>query len=259
MKSFVMSSTRASDHDPKPLSATAKGRSAMERLRASAAVVLAAFVVAGCAGTPSAAYYSLRNPTATSSGSVSSGPVSTGGLPVVAANTPRGSSSYAISLQNVAIPAQVDRLQIVVTDPGTAQVHLLDAYLWAAPLADEIRAALSADLQRRLGVFDMTLSQLPAGLPAWKISVTVQRFDSVYDSHVALEADWVITPVNQAGKTTRVCGAKANITVGKGVGALVQGHRMALAGVSQLMAAQLAGAAQNTLPSGIQSKGCTKA
>jgi hypothetical protein len=185
--------------------------------------------------------------------------VSTGGLPIAAAGTTRGSSSYAISLQTVAIPAQVDRLQIVVTEPGTAQVHLLDSYLWAAPLADEIRAALSVDLQRRLGAFDMTLSQLPAGLPAWKVSVTVQRFESVYDSHVALDADWVITPVNQAGKITRVCGASANIAVGRGVGALVQGHRKALAGMSRLMAAQLAGVAENTLSTEIQSKGCTEA
>ena len=259
MKSFVMSPIHASDHDSKQFLAAAQVRSAMARLRTSAAMLLAAFIVAGCAGTPSAAYYSLRNPSATPSGSVSSEPVSTGGLPIVAANTPRGSSPYAISLQTVAIPAQVDRLQIVVTDPGAAQVHVLDSYLWAAPLADEIRAALSADLQRRLGVFDMTLSQLPAGLPAWKISVTVQRFDSVYGSHVALDADWVITPVNQAGKSTRVCGARANILVGQGVGALVQGHRKALAAMSQLMAAQLAGAPENTLRSEVQSKGCTEA
>ncbi len=224
-------------------------------LRAS--VLLVVVALAGCASSPASYYYSLQEgvaPQAPVSGVTDTG----AGQPQASVQkAPVASAQYAISLQGVKVPQQVDRSQIVVTDPASSQLHVLDSYLWAAPLSDEIRSALSSQLQQRLGVFDVSLSQLPDHLAAWKIAVTVQGFESVYDSHVALDLDWVISPVNQSKASTRICGARARVPVGAGVGALVQGHRQALAGISQVIATQVSGVVSVTVPAGIYAKGCT--
>lgn len=216
-------------------------------------------VMAGCATSPASHYYSLTGP----SGATST--VAGGGAHETQRSAGKTSDGkplapFAISLQGVKLPELVDRNQIVVTDPSTTQVHVLESYLWAAPLADEVRAALSNGLQQRLGVFDITASQLPADLAAWKISVTVQGFESVYDSHVAVDLDWIVSPVNQKGKVTRVCGARARVPVqGVGVGSLVQAHRQALAGIAELMASQLVAVGSVSLSPQVQFKGCTSA
>lgn len=215
--------------------------------------------MAGCATSPASHYYSLTGP----SGATST--VAGGGDHEMQRGAGKPADGkpgvpFAISLQSVKLPELVDRNQIVVTDPSTTQVHVLDSYLWAAPLADEVRAALSKRLQQRLGVFDITASQLPADLAAWKISVTVQGFESVYDSHVAVDLDWIVSPVNQKGKATRVCGARARVPVdGVGVGSLVRAHRQALAGMAELMASQLVAVGSASLSPQVQSKGCTLA
>lgn len=224
-------------------------------LRAS--VLLAVVALAGCASSPASYYYSLQAgaaPHAPVSGETDAGARQS---QVTAQKAPVAPAQYAISLQGVKVPQQVDRSQIVVTDPASSQLHILDSYLWAAPLSDEIRRAVSAQLQQRLGVFDVSLSQLPDDLAAWKIAVTVQSFESVYDSYVALDLDWVISPVNQSKASTRICGARARFPVGAGVGALVQGHRQAVAGISQVMAMQVSGVMSFTVPAGIYAKGCT--
>lgn len=186
--------------------------------------------LAACAGTPASTYYSLRSPLPEAASQNAS------------ASDARASKAYAISVQSVKVPQQVDRPQIVVSDEASAQVYVLESYLWAAPLSDEIRAALSAALQQRLGVFDLALTQVPDHMPAWKVAVTIQRFESVYDRHVALSASWVIDPVNQTGKKSMVCGTSVTVPVqGTGVGALVQSHRQALDDVARMIASGLKG------------------
>lgn len=183
-------------------------------------------VLTGCAASEATRYYSLQQPVnalVQSAGSSSSGQV----------------PAYVINVQPVSVPEQVDRLQIVVTDPASTQVYPLESYLWAAPLAQEFRTALSAALQAQLNTLDIDLTQLPEGRPAWKVLLQVQRFESIYDTHVALEVAWALEPLNQPAQISHLCGARVILPVKNGVSALVAGHREALIRVAQVIARHL--------------------
>lgn len=183
-------------------------------------------VLTGCAASDATRYYSLQQPVQALSQS--------------AASSPRAAApAYVISVQPVSVPEQVDRLQIVVTDPASTQVYPLDSYVWVAPLAQEFRTALSAALQAQLNTLDIDLTQLPEGRPAWKVLSQVQRFESIYDTHVALEVTWALEPLNQPAQVSHLCGARVILPVKNGVSALVAGHREALNRVAQTMARHL--------------------
>jgi len=190
---------------------------------------------AGCASAPQSRYYSLMGTDKPAS---------------AAART-----DFAISLSAVDIPEQVDRPQIVLSREGDAQVTLLNESQWAAPLADEIRNALSHDLSRRLGVLDVSPRAAPEALPLWVLGVTVQRFESIYGRHAVLEATWRQEPRQGASGTAAVCRAQINVPVQEGVSALVAGHQQALDLLAGLMADKLSGKAPQA-GQGVTLKGC---
>lgn len=210
-------------------------------LRCSAFAVLAA--LAGCASPEASRYYSLADPHAMAASSVQAGTRSAG---------------YVISVQAVTLPQAVDRPQIVVADSRSEQLHPLATYVWAAPLADEIRTVLSRTLQSELGVFDVPAGRMPANLPAWKITVNIQRFDSVYNDHALVDATWTLSPVNLQGATTQVCGASMSVPAGQGVAALVASHRKALQVLGKLIASR-AQAGHGLEYDGLLDRGCTSA
>ncbi|HEY9573491.1 MAG TPA: ABC-type transport auxiliary lipoprotein family protein [Pusillimonas sp.] len=180
-------------------------------------------VLAGCAAPPTSRYYTLV-PAAT---------------PVEASGHIQAAKKYAISVQPVQLPEQVDRPQIVISVRDSARITPLNESLWASPLSDEIRRALSADLSAQLGVLDIAAGAAPATLPVWKIYVTVQRFDSVFDSQAILDATWHLKAVHKAGKDSRICRAQISIPVDEGGPALVEGQRKAIRQLTNLIAAQL--------------------
>ena len=196
---------------------------------------VATLALVGCASPGATRYYTLQEPLVSSdSGSVrpdSGTPVD----PVVSG----AAVPFLISLQPVVVPEQVDRLQIVITDPGSTQVYPLESSLWVAPLSREFRAALSAHLQKQLNTLDVDLMQLPQGQSVWKIMSAVQRFESVYEQQVVLEMTWTLEPLNLKTEQSRVCGARTVVRVGNGMSALVQGHQEALHRVARVMAAHI--------------------
>jgi uncharacterized lipoprotein YmbA len=164
---------------------------------------------------------------------------------------------FAISVQAVQVPEQVDKPQIVVSDPNSAQVIPLNNSLWASPLSDEIRNALSDGISRRLGVLDVAVTGAPEQLPVWRITMNVQRFDSVYGERALIDATWRLSPVRQPGKKTALCRAEARVEVGEGMSALVAGHQAAMEQLSVLIAKQLRGDASAVSGNGLTLKGCT--
>ncbi len=205
-------------------------------------VFLMAGLLAACAsGKPSHYYTLLASPAAGQ----------------VAAAKGGAQPEYAISVQSVQVPEQVDRPQIVVSDPGSTQVMPLNSSLWASPLPDEIRNALSDDLSRRLGVLDIAATGAPDSLPVWRISVRVQRFDSLYGERALIDATWRLSPVHQPGKKTVLCRAEAQVTVEEGMSALVAGHQAALQKLGALIASQLQGSQATSSANGLTVKGCT--
>ncbi len=167
----------------------------------------------------------------------------------------KAAQRYAISVQHIGLPEQVDRPQIVISEPAAAQVIPLNGSLWASPLSDEIRNALSNELTQSLGVLDIAGGS-PDSLPVWKIDMQVQRFESLYNQHAVLDATWRLTPVNQPSEKVRICRAETMVPVEPGMSAMVAGHQIALRRLAALIAVQLSGRSGNE-DLDVQLKGCT--
>ncbi|MEO8817064.1 MAG: PqiC family protein [Paralcaligenes sp.] len=201
----------------------------------------ALLLAAGCA-TPVSHYYTLLPEAATA-----------GALPAATR-----SPIYAISVEPVTVPEQVDRPQIVIGTPGSVALTPLNNSLWVAPLASEVRHALAYDLTQRLGVLDIPAGATPKTLPLWKIGFTIQRFDSIYQQGVVIDASWRLTPVNQPQQTVLICQAEVRRPAGKDIASLVQSHQMALHELAAVIASQLSN--QPISPtSAVHLKGCTRA
>lgn len=172
-------------------------------------------------------------------------------------NDGKTAPKFAISVQPVVLPEQVDRPQIVINDADAAQVTPLNSALWASPLSDEIRNALSNELSRQLGVLDIPSGGTPESLPVWRVNLRVQRFDSIYNQRAVLDATWRLTPIHQSGKKTMICRAEIQVPVEAGMSALVAGHQEALKKLATLIAAQLITPLENNQMTGVETKGCT--
>ena len=104
---------------------------------------------------------------------------------------PATGAPFLIEVLPVGIPAQLDQPQLVVRN-GDSGLFLPETERWAAPLADEFRDALSAELTRRLGTQDVAGLARPGGRPLLKIKVQVRRLDAWLGQRIQLEADWSI-------------------------------------------------------------------
>lgn len=188
-------------------------RIAMRLLGTGAALALAA-----CASAP-LHYYTLVAP---------------------AADTPVSSAppSPSFELLPVGVPAQVDQPQLVVREGGQS-VALLDSERWIAPLNDEVRSALSADLARELHSQDV--SGLPGNdKPLLRIKLDLRRFDSQPGSYALIEGAWSVRLLRGQHLAALACTSQVTETVGPGYAALVQGHQRAIGA----LAAQIAAAAR---------------
>lgn len=177
-------------------------------------ILAGVLALAGCASAP-IRYYTLVSPT-----------------PRVTTPTP---APYAFELMPVGVPAQVDVPQLVVRAGGQG-MQLLDGQRWIAPLGDEIRGALAADLTQALGVAD--LSGLPAdGKPRLRIKVDVRRFESVPGQHASIDAAWSLHRVGTGtAQPALACVTRVDEKVGAGFDALVSGHQRALAALARRIA-----------------------
>jgi uncharacterized protein len=149
-------------------------------------------------------------------------------------------SPLPFELLPVSVPAQVDQPQLVVREGGQG-VALLDGERWIAPLGDEVRGALSADLARELHSQDV--SGLPVNdRPLLRIKLDLRRFDSQPGSYALIEGNWSVRVLHGEGHGGAVaCSSRISETVGHGYDALVQGHQRAI----EQLAGQIAAAASS--------------
>jgi uncharacterized protein len=152
--------------------------------------------------------------------------------PVTAAAAP---AAFAIDVEPVGVPAEVDQVQwLVRTGPG--QVAVLDNERWAAPLGDELRAALADELTRRLGARDVYKAANPAGVPVYRIQVEVRRFESVAAGYALIEADWNVARRDATSGSALACHSRVSQPVEPGYAALAVGHQRALAAIGTRIA-----------------------
>ncbi len=186
----------------------------------------ATLALAACASTP-LHYYTLVTP--------ATDPMVNGAMSEAAG------ASLPFELLPVTVPAQVDQPQLVVR-VGSQGVALLNGERWIAPLSDELRSALSADLASRLHSQDV--SGLPGNdKPRLRIKLDVRRFDSQPGNYALIDGTWSVRVMHGANEqgATLACTSRVSETVGVGYDALVQGHQQALA----RLATQIASAAQS--------------
>lgn len=170
----------------------------------------AGLLLAACASAPMH-YYTLVAPAGEAVASPSPSP---------------SPSSPPFELLPVGVPAQVDQPQLVVREGGQG-VALLGGERWIAPLGDEVRSALSADLARELRSADV--SGLPGSdKPLLRIKLDLRRFDSAPGSYALVEAAWSVRLLHGTQPAMLACTSRVSETVGPGYPALVQGHQRAI-------------------------------
>ena len=118
----------------------------------------------------------------------------------------------------VSVPVQVDQPQWVIRQPDDT-LAVLENERWAAPLGDEIRAALAERLRERLPAL-----RHAAG---WRITIDVQRFDSLPGQRAHLEAEWSLRAADATGAALR-CRSVSDEPATAGYAALAAAHRVAL-------------------------------
>lgn len=179
------------------------------RIPALTAALLVA--LAGCASAP-VNYYTL--------------------IPAGTATRSAAAPTFSFDLQAVNLPAQVDQPQLVVRQDG-AGIALVESERWIAPLADEVRGAVAANLVAQSGE---DLSGLPQnGHALVRIKIDLRRFDSQPGSQALIEAAWSLR--RSPGEAPALaCSSRLVEPVGAGYDALVQGHQRAIARLTGMIA-----------------------
>ncbi|MEQ1440300.1 PqiC family protein [Fontimonas sp. SYSU GA230001] len=172
------------------------------------ATLATVLLLAACAGTPQTRFHTLLAPAERK--------------PAAAAPP----AAYAIDVQAVSVPAQVDVPQIVLRR-GDGELALVETRQWAAPLGQELRLALSEWLARELGAQDVSRLGAVTDVPVRRVKLAVSRFDSVLGRSARIDAQWQIR--DDARGLSLSCTSQVQESVGASYDELVQGHQRALA------------------------------
>jgi uncharacterized lipoprotein YmbA len=146
-------------------------------------------------------------------------------------------ASYGIVVGPVSVPASVDRPEFVV-QVAPNRIVVDEFNRWAAPLDDSIARTVAGDLAALLGTPRVATAPLANFDPAFRVTINVQRFDSIPGQEVLLEAVWVVRKAK--GGATRSGRTVAREAVqDKSFDALAAAHSRALATVSGDIAAAI--------------------
>jgi uncharacterized lipoprotein YmbA len=144
---------------------------------------------------------------------------------------------HAIAVGPVSIPPSVDRPQLVV-QVAPNQVTVDEFHRWAGPLDDGVARAVAGNLAVLLGTSEVAVAPVTGFVPTHRVTIDVQRFDSVPGESVLVEAQWSVRPV--AGGAIRSGRTVAREAVqDKTFDAVAAAHSRALARVSSDIAAAI--------------------
>jgi uncharacterized protein len=141
----------------------------------------------------------------------------------------------------VTVPATVDRPEFVV-QVAPNRVDVDEFNRWAAPLNDGVARAVAGDLAALLGTPDVAVAPLANFDPAYRVTLNVQRFDSIQGEAVLVEVVWAVHKAAD-GQTRSGRTVTREAVQGNGFDALAAAHSRALAQVSSDIAAAIRAAA----------------
>ena len=171
-------------------------------------IAVAAVLAVGCSTAPSK-FYSLSSTSA-------------------ADGTPP--TAVAVMVGPVTIPASVDQPEFVV-QVAANRVQVDEFNRWVAPLGDAIARAVAGDLVVLLGTPEVASNQLANFVPDYRVTIDVQRFESVPGNAATLEAVWTVRKT--VGGEIRSGRTVAREPVqGQSYDALAAAHSQALAQMS---------------------------
>jgi uncharacterized lipoprotein YmbA len=172
-------------------------------------IALLAAAASGCGTSAPARFYTLDSTA-----------VSDGAAPV----------NYPIMVGPVSVPAAVDRPEFVVQSAPN-RVDVDEFNRWDAPLNDAVAQVVAGDLVKLLGTPNVAAAPMANFAPAYRVTIDVQRFDSVPSQAALVEAVWTVH--STAGGETRSGRTVAREAVaGDGFDALAAAHSRALAKMS---------------------------
>lgn len=177
-------------------------------------IIMAAAIAAGCASAPSR-FYTL-NATAKADGSAA--------------------APYAVVVGPVSVPKLVDHPQITV-QAAPNRVELEEFNRWAEPLNQNIARAVAGDLALLLGSSQVTAAPPANFESAYRVSITIQRFESKPGQTALIEALWVVHKTGGAAQSGHTVVSEP--VSEEGFDALVAAHSRALAKVSGDIAAAI--------------------
>jgi uncharacterized lipoprotein YmbA len=178
-------------------------------------IVLSFTLAAGCSTAPSK-FYSLSST-------------------AIADGTP--ATSVAVLVGPVTIPAAVDQPEFVV-QVAANRVQVDEFNRWVSPLGDGIARAVAGNLVVLLGTPDVATAQLANFAPDYRVTIDVQRFESVQGQAATVEAVWTVRKT--VGGQTRSGRTVAREPVqGQGFEALAAAHSNAIAKMSGDIAAAI--------------------
>lgn len=146
-------------------------------------------------------------------------------------------ATCAVVVGPVSIPPAVDRPQFVL-QVAPNRVTVDEFHRWAAPLDDGVARAIAGNLAVLLGTSQVAAVPATGVVPTHRVSVDVQRFESVPGERVLIEALWVVAP-SAGGRTTAGRTVATEPVQGKDLEAVAAAHSRALATVSGDIAAAI--------------------
>jgi len=157
------------------------------------------------------------------------------------------SASRSVHL-SLTVPSLVDRSEIVLNDAGNG-VLIYDHERWAAPLADQVTATLSRDLEARRDDLVFGDSRfVRSGTPPLHVNVdivqvTARRSEAGRRGEVSIVAHWHIAGAGKDAATDQLGGASFTAPLdGDGFAAVAQGYSQVLSQLADALAAAIPGA-----------------
>ena len=139
-------------------------------------------------------------------------------------------------------PSQLNHAELMVRT-GPTEVTLLDNERWASPVKEEIKQALSLELQRRLS--------RPSGLrPAFTkltLDIDVQQLEAELGRYALLQASWSATvsatDPRSGGARVTACTFEAEEKIRGGYAEIVEAYQREIAALADAIVAVLTSAA----------------
>ncbi|WP_257993607.1 PqiC family protein [Cupriavidus pauculus] len=135
-------------------------------------------------------------------------------LPVATETVNQKKAPLWIAVSPVQVPERLNRTNLILGQGGGSQ-RVLEHDRWLAPLPDEFRDALSAQLQSILGAVDTYQQDAGRTGPAYRINVRIVRLDAELDGQVSALVSWTVrqspSGTTRTGQTRAVLGSPGGV------------------------------------------------